>query len=765
MSVREARQREQLEAAFQWCCRRRKASPPDADIWHLWFHWQEIKNDLLAEITESRYRLSAMQIVGRGKDKQAVWSAQDAVVLKWVAMRLHDLLPVHPLCEHHKGHGGGGRSVHRMARSLQTAQWKYVCRTDIQGFYGHIRRGPLMRQLKRHVSDPVLLNLVRQYLHYSVERGGEFYTPQKGICRGCALSPLLAGFCLWAMDTYFEAQQPHLRYVRFMDDIVIFTRTRWHLRRAVRALNVFFASGGYRQHPDKTFIGKTEKGFDWMGIQFNRSGIGGVAPRAVANHRQRLRRLYERTWRYGKEKTRARVGEYMRRWKIWRTYMTTVGITGDRLVPKEPSLRQTHRGEAGPAADWQNKHRRSRGTRNLIEIICWRTNYMARLIVFAAVLLIALLPPGWAASTPSCAGPTWNSGAGGSVWANPTIPWPAAGLMPGTPAGYVRASGFTQQLTCTMPDGFDHVIYFNGVRGSQNDTVRVSPGVFDNYSATGPMAVRVVTGNAVVTCNGADGTRSATYPGDAVAAFIGSYISVPCRNRGDGTVRISVTIEPATLQVPSTGVFQFGSGSTYGASNGTSPRCWRYIACIGIAGPSVNPVTAIQDTNLTRTIRNHWQWPNSNTWGSWSCEANIDNNGRIDWGVLPAPSEPVVGGELGQDVTITATVTCPKTGSSPDWSITGGMYQIRGGQAGPDLHWLSTDNPSIAFRFNDQRTGSLAEVGTATDLASADITTTEGGQTLVLTKRLTVTPVIARVPISFGRTSGYATIDLWMRNR
>ena len=48
---------------------------------------------------------------------------------------------------------------------------------DIQGFYGRIRRGPLMRQLKRHVSDPVLLNLVRQYLHYSVERGDEFYTP------------------------------------------------------------------------------------------------------------------------------------------------------------------------------------------------------------------------------------------------------------------------------------------------------------------------------------------------------------------------------------------------------------------------------------------------------------------------------------------------------------------------------------------------------------------------------------------------------------
>lgn len=189
MSVREARQREQLEAAFQWCCRRRKDAPPDADIWHLWFHWQERKGELFTSLMENRYRLSAMQIVGRGKDKQAIWSAQDAVVLKWVAMQLHDILPVHPLCEHHKGHGGGGRSVHRMARSLQTAQWKYVCRTDIQGFYGHIRRGPLMRQLKRHVSDPVLLNLVRQYLHYSVERGGGvLHSTKRHLSRLCAES-------------------------------------------------------------------------------------------------------------------------------------------------------------------------------------------------------------------------------------------------------------------------------------------------------------------------------------------------------------------------------------------------------------------------------------------------------------------------------------------------------------------------------------------------------------------------------------------------
>lgn len=284
--------------------------------------------------------------------------------------------------------------------------------------------------------------------------------------------------------------------------------------------------------------------------------------------------------------------------------MTTMGITGDRLVPKEPSLRQTHRGEAGPAADWQKKHRRSRGTNNLIEGICWRTVYTGQLIAFAAGLLFALQQTAWAESAPSCAGPTWNAGAGGSVWADPTIPWPASGLIPGTPAGYQRGSGFAQVLTCAMPDGFDRLIYFNGVRaeGHPNMT-KMAPGVFDYYNVTGPTYVRFATGKAVATCSGADGTRSATYPGDAVDAYIGDYISFPCRNRYDGTVQITITVEPTTLQVPSSGRFGFRNGSNFGGSNGTSTNCAVFSGCIGIAGPSVNPFTAIRDTTLTRTIR------------------------------------------------------------------------------------------------------------------------------------------------------------------
>ncbi|EEJ8659136.1 hypothetical protein NJ45_004865, partial [Salmonella enterica subsp. enterica] len=103
--------------------------------------------------------------------------------------------------------------------------------------------------------------------------------------------PLLAAFHLTETDNVFSRNR-HVTYARYMDDFLILSPTRWHLRRAVRMLNRHFAQAGFEQHPDKTFIGRVEKGFDWMGFWFTEKGGDGVAPRALQNFKDRLRRLY-----------------------------------------------------------------------------------------------------------------------------------------------------------------------------------------------------------------------------------------------------------------------------------------------------------------------------------------------------------------------------------------------------------------------------------------------------------------------------------------
>ena len=69
-----------------------------------------------------------------------------------------------------------------------------------------------------------------------------------------------------------------------------------------------------KQHPDKTFIGRIERGFDFLGYYFCRGPLR-LAQRTLQNHATRLHRLYEQQ----KEATEgaARLDEYVTRWQRW----------------------------------------------------------------------------------------------------------------------------------------------------------------------------------------------------------------------------------------------------------------------------------------------------------------------------------------------------------------------------------------------------------------------------------------------------------------
>ena len=108
-----------------------------------------------------------------------------------------------------------------------------------------------------------MLNLVEQYLQRTAEQGGLFWESERGIPLGSSLSPILGAFFLAELDQRLE--RTGLFYVRSMDDILVLAPSRWKLRRAVRVLNQILSSLKLEKHPEKTFIGPIERGFDFLG--------------------------------------------------------------------------------------------------------------------------------------------------------------------------------------------------------------------------------------------------------------------------------------------------------------------------------------------------------------------------------------------------------------------------------------------------------------------------------------------------------------------
>ncbi len=93
--------------------------------------------------------------------------------------------------------------------------------------------------------------------------------------------------------------------------LLVLAPTRWTLRRAVKAVNAVLRSLRLEKHPDKTFIGKIERGFDFLGYHFSRDGLR-VAKATIQKFVERATRLYEQ----GRERPDgpSMLGAYVRRW-------------------------------------------------------------------------------------------------------------------------------------------------------------------------------------------------------------------------------------------------------------------------------------------------------------------------------------------------------------------------------------------------------------------------------------------------------------------
>ena len=93
---------------------------------------------------------------------------------------------------------------------------------------------------------------------------------------------------------------------------MILAPTRWKLKKAIRVLIQTFNDLNLEKQPDKTLIGRIERGFDFLGYHFEPQGFG-VAAKTIENFKACCARLYERD----PEMLLAALGRYARQWLSW----------------------------------------------------------------------------------------------------------------------------------------------------------------------------------------------------------------------------------------------------------------------------------------------------------------------------------------------------------------------------------------------------------------------------------------------------------------
>ena len=230
------------------------------------------------------------------------------LVLLAIAIVLTQHLNPHlsPKCYHLAGTGGLKGAVREVSQHQD--EHTFVFRTDVKGYYASINHHLLMDMLGQYVREEEVLALLWGYLRRYVSDGEKYIDITQGISLGCPLSPLMGALYLKPLDDAMA--DLGCFYVRYMDDWVILTPTRWKLRKAIKVVNQVLEGFRLEKHPDKTFIGRITRGFDFLGYWFSPGRVG-VAKKTVDRMLDKVSRLYEQ----GVD--RICIETYVNRWWRW----------------------------------------------------------------------------------------------------------------------------------------------------------------------------------------------------------------------------------------------------------------------------------------------------------------------------------------------------------------------------------------------------------------------------------------------------------------
>jgi hypothetical protein len=299
--------------AYNWLCKSRKNHPPDSDIWNFKRTWHNQAEVIIEAFSCGIYQFDVQaKITLSCGETIALWSSKDALIIKVLTGIIQEKLKPFLLktCYHLKGHGGLKGAVRDVMKQLP--KYKFFCKTDVHSYYDSIDHYTLLMKLHDYIDDRIIIGYVWQFLNRCVEWGGLYQDIKRGIPKGSSLSPLIGAFYLLELDRQME--KLGVKYFRYMDDILILAPTRWKLRKAIRLLNQIFSELKLEKHPDKTLIGKVERGFDFLGYFLKPYSLG-ISEKTVERFIERIVRLYEQE--PGEPCDSARLGLYVKRWLRW----------------------------------------------------------------------------------------------------------------------------------------------------------------------------------------------------------------------------------------------------------------------------------------------------------------------------------------------------------------------------------------------------------------------------------------------------------------
>jgi len=158
-------------------------------------------------------------------------------------------------------------AIREIQRTITFIGRTTVIDADIRSYFDRIPQKPLMNLVKRRISDPRMIKLIKGWLEAGVMEDGIYIEPDGvGTPQGGVISPLLANIYLHAFDKMWQQSKLPGTLIRYADDFVILLRPKTNTEWILSEIRGMLDRLGLELHPEKTRVTKAKEGFDFLGV-------------------------------------------------------------------------------------------------------------------------------------------------------------------------------------------------------------------------------------------------------------------------------------------------------------------------------------------------------------------------------------------------------------------------------------------------------------------------------------------------------------------